>query len=79
MYCKHCELPLKDSQERGGYKSCPKCSRRAGEHIYYPKSSFGFTEKRVTANHPDGIQSYCEPCRGTSTGPYPGHKKCSEV
>ena len=56
------------------YKSCPNCSLYAGELIFRlgrvsdgtsQQSSFGFTEKRINGNNPDGIHSWCLECRGT--------------
>lgn len=66
--CTVCNRPLHESQ-RLTYngikiKSCPKCSVINGkEHVYYEEHIFGFTDKRITQDNPDGIQSYCEPCR----------------
>ena len=81
--CRYCGQPLNISQYSSDkrWKSCPLCSQKAGEHIFYPYETFGFTEQRVTYNNPDGIQSYCPPCRpqGASGGPYAGHKKGSEL
>lgn len=81
--CKHCGRPLKDSQERTvgtiEYKSCPSCSQANGEeHIFYKRDLFGYTDRRVTRNTPDGVQSYCVPCRGGDTPPQNGIK-CSEL
>ena len=78
MNCAHCGLPLDEAQEHGGDKSCPHCSQHSTEHIFYPRSSFGFTEKRVTPNNPEGVQSWCTRCRGHENGPYADGKKCSE-
>ena len=56
------------------YKSCPNCSLYAGELIFRlgrirdgttQVSSFGFTDKRINGNNPDGIHSWCLECRGT--------------
>jgi hypothetical protein len=56
------------------YKSCPNCSLFAGELVFRlgrigsgisGDSSFGFTEKRINGNNPDGIHSWCLECRGT--------------
>lgn len=80
MICKHCGLPLDEAQESGNYKSCPHCSQNDGtEHIFYPKSSFGKTDRRITQNNPDGIQSWCTRCRGNEEGPYSNGIKCSEL
>lgn len=84
--CTYCGQELNEAQYKTGsdgkdYKSCPCCSVNDGsEHIFYPyPSSFGTTPFRKTPNHPDGPQSYCEPCRGGTTGPHAGYKKCSAV
>lgn len=79
MLCKHCQQPLDVSQTRGEYKSCPNCSQNSDEHIFYPSSSFGWTEKRVTPNNPTGIHSWCTRCRGNGTGPYSDGIKCSNM
>jgi hypothetical protein len=79
MLCKYCGLPLKDAQEYGNYKSCPRCSQNSDEHIFYIESMFGWTEKRVTVNNPTGVQSWCARCRGNGTGPYADGIKCSEL
>lgn len=76
--CKYCGKPLEDAQVRGEYKSCPKCSKNVGEHIFYLESRFGFTEKRVTPNNADGIQSWCTRCRTHHEGPYGDGIRCSE-
>lgn len=70
-YCKHCMELLEEAQysSDGKYKSCPNCSQYNGkEHIYYPCDYFGYTDRRITRNNPDGIQSWCEPCRGNGLG-----------
>ena len=68
MKCQHCQDVLNKAQFRSNreMKSCPNCSKSNGEyHVYYPyPEAFGTTEKRVTANNPDGPQSYCTDCRG---------------
>lgn len=79
MLCKFCHLPLEDAQEKNGYKSCPHCSKNCGEHVYYPKSQFGYTEKRITVSNPEGIQSWCVRCRGKEHGPYADGIKCSQL
>lgn len=68
--CNHCGKPLKESIriniEDRVYKSCPLCSQENGKyHVFYsfPKE-FGTSTKRITANHPEGDQSYCTVCRG---------------
>lgn len=65
--CSNCTRPLKISQysKDGNYKSCPKCSTDNGkEHVFYPVDHFGYTDLRITGNNPNGIQSWCPPCRG---------------
>lgn len=80
MNCRHCGQKLSDAQYRGNYKSCPNCSQRDGtEHIFYPNSHFGWTEKRVTENNPTGIQSWCSRCRADYHGPHAEGIKCSEL
>ena len=78
MKCRHCGRPLEISLEYENDKSCPNCSQKAGEHIFYPKACFGYTQKRVTANNPAGIQSWCTRCREKKCGPYADGKRCSE-
>lgn len=78
MICRHCGLPLAEAQTRGDYKSCPQCSQRCGEHVFYPTIKFGWTERRITDNNPTGIQSWCTRCRGNQHGPYPDGIKCSD-
>ncbi len=79
MLCKHCGLPLEIAQEVGNYKSCPHCSQKSAEHIFYPKAMFGWTGKRVTSNNPTGIQSWCTRCRGKDEGPYADGIRCSDM
>lgn len=77
MKCKACGKLLKQSQyeKNNKYKSCPRCSVINGEeHVFfsYPED-FGKSNKRETANHPDGPQSYCythrpNPSRGVPVG-----------
>lgn len=70
MNCIFCQQPLNIAQtsNNGKYKSCPKCSTFNGrEHVYYPCNNFGYSDKRSTENNPDGIQSWCEVCRGRNT------------
>lgn len=43
--CKCCGGRLDLAVEKGDYKSCPKCSQKAGVHIFYAKEKFGWTEK----------------------------------
>ncbi len=73
--CKKCIRPLNEAQYStdGKYKSCPKCSKVNGkEHVFYPCDHFGYTDHRVTSNNPDGIQSWCPPCRGRGKSIGPG-------
>lgn len=67
MNCRHCSKPLNRQQFRADekWKSCPKCSKEHGtEHVYYEyPDAFGTTEKRASAAHPEGPQSYCTACR----------------
>lgn len=80
MNCKHCGLPLDQAQLKDNYKSCPCCSKSDGnEHIFYLKDIFGWTEKRITSYNPEGIQSWCTPCRGEHQGPHKGAVKCSDL
>lgn len=83
MICKCCGRPLNESQRKNGFKSCPRCSEIDGnEHIYFPDSFFGFTEKRETSKNPDGIQSYCVTHRSPNNenAPIPsGGIKCSDL
>lgn len=80
--CKHCGEPLNEAQYIGAkLKSCPKCSQDDGnEHIYYEYPvAFGTLVERITINHPDGLQSYCQNCRDNYVIPHPGAIKCSDV
>lgn len=65
-----------DGQTMVQYKSCPNCSLYWG-HLVFKRgrvhtvhsdfggtTQFGFTEKRVNRNNPDGIHSWCQACRG---------------
>lgn len=79
--CIVCHEPLEDAQWSNDkiYKSCPNCSTTNGkEHVYYPLEEFGFTDARITSNNPDGIQSWCQPCRGRGESASVG-KLCSEL
>lgn len=85
VLCKHCGKPLKKAQNKhdangNKFKSCPKCSQDNGDiHIYYKYPDyFGTSEKRVTKQHPDGPQSYCQNCREEIFGPHVGAFKCSD-
>lgn len=85
--CRYCGKPLNESQfikdENGDiiFKSCPRCSTIDGEeHIYYQYPFyFGTTEKRVSEQHPDGPQSYCQKCRDNIEGPHNGAIKYSDL
>ena len=62
------------------YKSCPGCSKKADEHVYYPcPDSFGTTSKRITENNPLGLQSHCNRCRAGKTGPHLDAVFCSRM
>lgn len=62
------------------YKSCPECSKSAGEHIFYKcPECFGVTQKRYSLNNPLGLQSYCAPCRSNRKGPHEEAVSCSEI
>lgn len=80
MNCRYCGRPLDESIRSGEYKSCPNCSQSNdyGEHIFYPNEKFGFTDKRISSNNPDGIQSWCEPCRASNSQCNPNGIRCSE-
>jgi hypothetical protein len=51
-------------------KSCPRCSQTHGSlHIFRRLvEDFGFTDRRVTANNPDGVHSHCIDCRNKGPG-----------
>ena len=76
--CRACKKPLKDSLSQGTgellLKSCPRCSRKAGEHIYYPEDKFGHRKPRVGGEY---IESWCTACRGHRAPP-PPTKRCSD-
>lgn len=80
MNCTCCNQPLNKSIRVNGFKSCPSCSSNnsANEHVFYPEQDFGFTEKRITNNTPDGIQSHCTSCRGGNGNPNAG-TMCSQM
>jgi phage FluMu protein Com len=64
--CTHCRKLLAASQYREGrtWKSCPRCSAREGEHVFYRyPEEFGTSDQRVSAETPDGAQSHCLACR----------------
>lgn len=79
MFCKCCGKPLRDAISWGEYKSCPNCSRMQGEHVFYRRDDFGYTEKRETENNPEGIQSWCARCRATHGNAQPCGIKCHEM
>ena len=60
--------PLNGAQHEQGWKSCPECSVNNDLHIFYPFSSFGYSEERVTSHEPDGIHSWCTSCRAPPQG-----------
>ena len=67
MSCNVCSRSLEEAQYSRDrhYKSCPNCSTNNGqEHVYFHCDYFGYTDHRMTINNPDGIQSWCPPCRG---------------
>jgi len=55
-------------------KSCPSCSAREGEHLYYPQDAFGFR----TVGDGKYAQSWCASCRGQRV-PLSAPRRCSEV
>lgn len=66
MECPGCGAPLSESivsrpmdLAGEGSKSCPKCSERAGKHIFYKHEAFGDREYRGALYW----QSYCTACR----------------
>lgn len=71
MNCTICNRPLNESVFNNDRtkKSCPSCSTKNGlQHVYYDfPQGFGTSSKRTTAMNPEGIQSYCTPCRGNNT------------
>lgn len=78
MTCKHCNKKLNESIiiEKNGikYKSCPRCSSQNGKYHIFKEylSGFGITDKRITSNNLDGVQSYCNCHRGNK------NKICNE-
>ena len=78
MTCGHCALPVAESLEVPGLKSCPECSRRRGEHVFHRlPEDFGTTAARVTSRHDDGRQSWCAACRSKRRAPF--GKLCRSV
>lgn len=79
MLCVYCGRQLSEAQDmNNGQKSCPKCSQlnTNKKHVYYPESDFGHTDKRITRNNPEGIQSWCQKCRGENYGPHANGTEC---
>ena len=60
MLCEGCGELLGHSEWRDDLKSCPKCSLRAGRHVFHPLSSFG---ERTPHGGAPIIQSWCRGCR----------------
>ena len=92
MLCSCCGKKLnsgmihkKDPNTGQKFKSCPNCSAANGsEHVFHPYPSlFGKTSARVTAENPDGDQSYCIDCRALDKGEvshtYMNGKLCSSL
>lgn len=82
--CSCCGRSLTDAQfllvDNTVYKSCPECSKQAGEHVFYKcPESFGTTPKRSTQQNPMGLQSHCAPCRSKRKGPHNNALLCSNV
>lgn len=70
--CPACNRPLNRSQYSSDHalKSCPKCSASAGVHVFFEHpAAFGTTDARVNDSTPDGVQSYCAPCRAGEDPP----------
>ena len=62
------------------YKSCPKCSQRVGQHVFYHcPDKFGSTSARASENSPMGIQSQCSKCRSNKNGPHTDALICSKA
>jgi hypothetical protein len=62
MICAGCRESLNRSQYReDGLKSCPKCSLRAGQHVFYRLGHFGM-RRPARATEPI-MQSWCRDCR----------------
>ncbi len=61
------ELDLSKSHYDGARKSCPECSRKAGQIVYLEPESFG---TRIDTKTGETImQSWCHDCRRTSRTP----------
>jgi hypothetical protein len=67
--CASCREPLNHSlaDKGGNWKSCPNCSAlnvRENEHVFHRfPAAFGTSVKRISAETPDGRQSWCTSCR----------------
>ena len=82
--CINCKKSISDAKflllNNTVYKSCPKCSAVAKKHIFYKcPDAFGQTEKRITANNPMGLQSYCSNCRSEKGGPFENAVSCDNI
>lgn len=80
--CRSCgdRLNVSLTDKAGRWKSCPNCSalNRHDEHVFHRfPSEFGTSEKRASAETPDGRQSWCEDCR-RNNGPSAG-LMCNQV
>jgi ribosomal protein L30E len=83
-YCVACNNDVAEAKylliETKVYKSCPGCSKNAGEHVFYDcPDAFGRTVKRITSYNPMGLQSHCGRCRANKVGPYGDGIACSKV
>lgn len=83
-YCISCSIDVTEAKylliETDVYKSCPRCSQNAGEHVFYEcPEAFGRTEKRITNYNLMGLQSRCSKCRSNKQGPHANAIMCSEV
>ena len=83
-YCVACNNDVTEAKylmiETDVYKSCPGCSKNAGEHIFYNcPEAFGRTVKRITSYNPMGLQSHCGRCRANKVGPYEDGILCSDM
>lgn len=83
-YCLACSNDITEAKylliETEVYKSCPGCSKKAGEHTFYDcPDAFGRTVKRITNYNPMGLQSHCGRCRANKVGPHSNAIMCSEI
>lgn len=83
-YCETCHNEITEAKflllGNEVYKSCPGCSKNAGEHVFYKcPDFFGRTAKRITSNNPMGLQSHCGRCRANNVGPYSDGILCSDA